>query len=143
MSLSAWLDELEWRAKPNAADIDAAIKKVMAMPGAGDQAHVAAVFKLAETTIPDTPDGAWDDADVKMIKFKKMRATNAQLDRKNLIWHLKHPNQSKMKTEHNTHPQIIKKDGECLIVDGHHRLSALLLLGLDREQCWLLNAKDM
>ena len=137
-------DAVEYRAQPNATDIAKAVKQVQKMPGAGDQQHVAAVFKIAGVPIPSTPDGAWDNATLKAIKLKKLRATNAQLDRQNLVWHLKHPGQSKMRSPHNTHPQVIKtRDGDYLIADGHHRLSALRLLGIKREQVWLLRERDM
>lgn len=125
-------------------DIAAAVKKVKKMPGAGDQQHVQPVFGVYGKQMPDTPDGAWNNAKLKTIKLKKLQATNAQLDRQNLIWHLQHPGQSKMKSPHNTHPQVIKtKGGDFIIADGHHRLSALRLLGIKREQVWLLKESDM
>jgi len=142
-TFSDLLDDLELRGQPDADLIKKTVQKVQDMPGAGDQSHVAAVFKLSSTPIPDTPEGVWDKAKTKTMNFDDLRATNAQLDRANLIWHVKHPGQSKMKAPHNTHPQIIKTNGDFLIVDGHHRLSALLLLGLTSEQCWVLKEKDM
>lgn len=136
----------EWieRGQPTTADIAKAVKGVQKMPGAGDQQHVSAQFPVYGKQIPATPDGAWDNAKLKTIKLKKLRATNAQLDRANLVWHLQNPGKSKMRSPRNTHPQVIKtNDGDLIIADGHHRLSALRLLGLKRETCWVLNQKDM
>ena len=127
-----------------AANIAAAIAKVKKMPGAGDQQHVQPVFPVYGKPLPATPDGAWDNAKLKAVKFKKLQATNAQLSRPNLIWHLQNPGKSKMQSPRNTHPQVIKTNGGSYIVaDGHHRLSALKLLGLKSENCWLLKEKDM
>ena len=138
----AW--DLIARGMPSPADIAKAIKKVKKMPGAGDQQHVQAVFPIYGKKIPDTPDGAWDNAKLKTVKFKKLQATNAQLDRGNLVWHLQNPGKSKMKSPRNTHPQVIKtSDGAFIVADGHHRLSALKLLGIKRETCWLLKESDM
>jgi hypothetical protein len=136
--------DLVARGMPTQADIDAAVAKVKAMPGAGDQQHVQAVFPVYGHKIPATPDGAWNDATQKTVKLGKLQATNAQLDRTNLIWHLQHPGQSKMKSPRNTHPQVIKtNDGDRIIADGHHRLSAMYLLGLKAETCWVLKESDM
>ena len=135
---------LEERAQTSPDDIKKAVTAVKKMPGAGDQQHVSAVFDIFGKEIPATPDGAWADAELKVVKFKKLQATNAQLDRANLIWHLQNPGKSKMKSPHNTHPQIIKtKKGDYIIADGHHRLSAMKLLGNKKEMAWLLKEKDM
>ena len=137
-------DAIEERKQPGPSDIKSVIKQVQQMPGAGDQQHVSAVFPIYGDTLPNTPKGAWDNAKIKVVKFKKLKATNAQLDRKNLIWHLQNPGKSKMKSAHNTHPQIIlTSKGDYIVSDGHHRLSALKLLGLKKELCWLLKEQDM
>ena len=137
-------DAIEERKQPSPSDIKSVIKQVQQMPGAGDQQHVSAVFPIYGDTLPNTPKGAWDNAKIKMVKFKKLKATNAQRDRKNLIWHLQNPGKSKMKSAHNTHPQIIlTSKGDYIVSDGHHRLSALKLLGLKKELCWLLKEQDM
>ena len=73
------------------------------------------------------------------MKFKKLQAHNGQLDRANLIWHITHPGQSKMKSPHNTHPQVIKTPaGDYVVADGDHRIAALVLLGLKKDTCWVL-----
>ena len=101
-------------------------------------------FQFTGTRFLTPPKGAWDNAKIKVVKFKKLKATNAQLDRQNLIWHVQNPGKSKMKSAHNTHPQIIlTSKGDYIVSDGHHRLSALKLLGLKKELCWLLKEQDM
>ena len=128
----------------SSTDISKVVAQVKKMPGAGDQQHVQAVFPVFGKQIPATTVGSWDRAKLKFVKFKKLQATNAQLDRQNLIWHVQNPNKSKMKSPFNTHPQVIKtKDGDYIIADGHHRLSALKLLGVKKTAVFRLKEEDM
>ena len=88
--------------------------------------------------------GVGKKAKQKVVKFKKLQATNQQLNRDNLIWHLKHPGQARMRKPHNTAPQVLKtKDGDFAIIDGHHRLSAHKMLGVKKEMVWLLKESDL
>ena len=131
-------------ANVTATDISKLVAQVKKMPGAGDQQHVQAIFPVYGKKIPPTPKGAWDNAKLKFVKFKKLEATNGQLDRNNLIWHLENPGKSKMRSAHNTHPQVMKtKGGDLIIVDGHHRLSALKLLRIKKTAVWKVKEKDM
>lgn len=134
----------EVRGQPTAADIKVAVEFVKKLPDAGDHGHVQAVFPIEDKALPAVPANAWDDAKTKTVKFARLFATNQQLDRVNLIWHLQHPGQGRYQGARNTHPQVLKMtSGDRAIVDGHHRLSALKILGLAREQCWVLNAKKI
>ena len=136
--------QLVERGQPSPADIADVVKDIKKMPGAGDQQHVSPVFPVYGKPTPTVPDGAWGDAELVTLKFKKLQATNGQLDRENLIWHVKNPGKSKMASPHNTHPQVIKtKKGDYVIADGHHRLSALSLLGVKKDSVWLLKEKDL
>jgi hypothetical protein len=133
-----------YRGQPTTADIKKAIKKAKNLPDAGDHGHVQAMFPIYNKLLPPIPQGSWDDAKLKTVKFSKLQATNQQLDRQNLQWHLAHPGQSRFRGPRNTHPQLLKtKSGTYAIVDGHHRLSALQMLGIDREQCWVLKEDDL
>ena len=137
--------EPELRGQPTDADITAAVKVAENLPDAGDKEHVLAMYPILGKKLPAIPDGSWGKhATQKVVKFKNLQATNQQLNRANLVWHLKHPGQSRMKTPHNTAPQVLKtKDGDYAIVDGHHRLSALKMLGVKKDLCWVLDQKDL
>lgn len=134
----------EQRKPPSAKDIKDAVKRVQAMPDAGDHGHVLAVFPMLKGSMPAVAAGKWSQAKQVPVKLSKLRATNAQLNRDNLIWHLQNPGKSRFQGQWNTHPQIVKtSDGQNLIVDGHHRLSAEFLLGLKRDVCWRLKEKNL
>jgi hypothetical protein len=126
------------RGQPTPKDITKAVVKAQNAPSAGDKEHIQAAFKIYGKALPNITDGDWDKAKNKMVKLSKLQATNAQLSRDNLIWHLAHPGKSRMQKPHNTFPQIIKTNGDLAIVDGHHRLSALKMLGVKKAQVWQL-----
>ena len=129
---------------PTPSDIKQALKKAQNLPSAGDKEHVQQMFAIYGKALPTISDGDWGKASQKVVKFKKLQATNAQLNRQNLIWHLKNPGKARMQKPHNTQPQVIKTNGgDYAIVDGHHRLAALKMLGLKKAPVWLLKESDL
>ena len=140
--INFWL--LEQRKPPTAKDIKQAAKKAANAPDAGDHGHVQAVLPIYGKGLPEIPQGSWDQAKLKTVKFKDLQATNAQLSRDNLIWHIQHPGMSRYKGKANTHPQVLKTaKGDFVVVDGHHRIAALKMLGLKKDAMWLLKEKDI
>jgi hypothetical protein len=135
MSINWWLLE---RGAPTPKDITKAVKQANKLPDAGDGGHVMAPWAKADA-VPDTTKADWADAKAKQVKIKGLLATTMRLDRKNLIWHIEHPGQAKFQGTYNTHPQIVKTDEGRVIVDGHHRLAALMMLGVKKEQVWQLS----
>lgn len=143
MTINWWI--LEGRDQPSAHDIAAAVKVAQNAPDAGDHGHIQAVFPIYGKALPAIPAGSWAKlAKQKSVKLSKLQATNAQLSRDNLIWHLQNPGKSRFAGPLNTHPQILKtKGGDKVVVDGHHRLAAESMLGLKRDMCWQLNEADL
>lgn len=137
--------ELELRDQPDAGDIDKAVKKVRNAPDAGDHGHIQATMPIYGKALPAIPAGSWGKlAKQKTVKLGKLQATNAQLGRDNLIWHLQNPGKSRFRGPLNTHPQILKMmNGDRVVVDGHHRLAAEQLLGLKKDAVWQLDEKDL
>ena len=132
------------RGMPTSSDIKAALQKAKNLPPAGDKEHVQQMFPIYGKALPVVSDGDWAQAKQQVVKFKKLQATNAQLNRQNLIWHLQNPGKARMQKPHNTQPQVIKtNDGDLIIVDGHHRLAALKMLGLKKAPVWLLKQSDL
>lgn len=142
MPINFWM--LEQRKPPSPDDIKDAIKKAQKLPDAGDHGHVASVFPIENQALPAVPEGSWNKASLKTVKLKNLYATNQQLDRKNLVWHLKNPGMSRFQGRFATHIQVIKmKSGDFAIVDGHHRASALSMLNVKRDAMWVLKEKDL
>jgi len=66
------------------------------------------------------------------------------LDLKSLLWHIAHPFQAMDPTPPNDNPQLLKtKSGALVILGGHHRLSALSILGVKKAPAWVLRTKDL
>lgn len=137
--------KMELRDQPSASDIADAVKKVQTDPDAGDHGHIQATMPIYGKALPAIPSGSWAKlAKQKTVKLKKLQATNAQLNRANLIWHLQNPGKSRFRGPLNTHPQILKMmNGKRVVVDGHHRLAAEQLLGLKKDAVWQLDEKDL
>ena len=136
-----WLDQ---RKPPSPQDIKKAVRVAENLPDAGDHGHVQQVFPVYGKGLPEIPQGSWDLAKQKSVKFKELQATNAQLKRDDLIWHIKNPGKSRFAGRYNTHPQVLKTEkGDLVIVDGHHRLAAEQMLGLKKDMAWLLDEQDL
>lgn len=82
---------------------------------------------------PNQPsEQAWDNAKVKKVRLSKMVDTHARMTKRNLIWHVQHPGVSRYGQDH---PRVMKRpDGSRVVMDGHHRLAALLLLGVKKHK---------
>lgn len=57
-----------------------------------------------------------------------------------LIWHLNHPAKPAHDNPYTSMPLVLVTGDGPVIVDGHHRLGALLLLGVDEVPVWSLPA---
>jgi hypothetical protein len=81
------------------------------------------------------PDSAWEDATLKRVHIPKLIASTTHLDRDNLAWHIQNPGHSKDPIV--MHPSVVKTGkGDRVIVEGHHRLAADWLLGVDVDLVW-------
>ena len=132
-----WPASLELRRPPDAAAIKKAVKAAQQLPSAGDPGHVAAPWKVSGD-IPVIKDGAWKQATQDTVKLKKLTATTVRLKRDDLIWHIQNPGKSRFRGTYNTHIQVADTGDDQLIIDGHHRAAALLMLGVKKDMAWLL-----
>lgn len=143
MTIDWWAVELRV-SPPTSDDIAKAAKKVQDMPDSGDHGHVPAVFPMDPQQLPPIPEGSWDRAKLKTTKFKNLYASNEQLQRADLLWHVKNPGKSRFEGQYNTHAQVFQhKNGDRVAVDGNHRLAALKLLGIKKDKVFLLKEKDL
>ena len=135
---------LEMRSPPSADDIAKAIKKAKRLPDDGEVGKVICPFTFFPKALPVLTDADWKKAKAKSVKVKKLYGSTARIRRDNLVWHLQRPGQSRFKTKLTTHPLVFQaKDGSQVITDGHHRMSALLMLRVKSETAWVLKEKDL
>jgi hypothetical protein len=77
----------------------------------------------------------WTKAKLTLVNIKELYGTNYGLDRKNVADHIESMGQAL--TEYRGYP-LVYNDGERnIIIDGHHRLFAMWLLGMDQAPVWL------
>ena len=135
---------LEQRKPPTAKDIIKAVKKAGKIPDSGDVGKIVCPFPFYQKALPVLSNKDWAKSKQKMVKFKKLQGSTARIDRANLIWHLKNPGQSKFAGKWTTHLQVLKTNGgDLVIIDGHHRASALQMLGIKKDSVWLLRESDL
>lgn len=89
-------------------------------------------------TIRDLDFGHLTEATVTLDKLK---ASQNWLNLDRLLWHLQHPGVTAHPNPFTSMPIIMSTaGGPLMIVDGHHRLGALLLLGAEDVPVWMLPA---
>ena len=86
--------------------------------------------------MPTVDPKLWDDARVEVVTLADLFGTDVMLRRKNVKDHIENMGQA-IKT-YRSFAMVVVVDGKSIIVDGHHRLCALWLLGIDRVPVWLV-----
>jgi hypothetical protein len=81
-------------------------------------------------TKPTVAPDAWADAEVVVVDLADLYGTDAFLSRKNVEKHVLSMGQAL--TPFRSWAMVADFDGRQVIIDGHHRLLALWLLGHDR-----------
>ena len=77
----------------------------------------------------------WDTAELALVRFEDLTATDEYLRRKKLKEHIEHMGSAT--TPYRNFALVVEHNGEQIIVDGHHRLMAMWLLGMTEAPVWL------
>ena len=136
--------EIEQRRPPTAKDVTKAAKQVAKIPDDGDAGKVHCPFDLYPKALPVISGKDWSKSKLVQVKIKKLQGSTARVSRANLLWHVRNPGKSKFRGVWNTHLQVLQTNGgDKVIIDGHHRATALLMLGVKRDSVWLLKEGDL
>ena len=136
--------EIEQRRPPTAKDVTKAAKQVAKIPDDGDAGKVHCPFALYPKALPVISGKDWSKSKLVQVKIKKLQGSTARVSRANLLWHVRNPGKSKFRGVWNTHLQVLQTNGgDKVIIDGHHRATALLMLGVKRDSVWLLRESDL
>lgn len=139
------LEALAWTAPTfTAKQKKAAAAAVRGMDSPDDNPdHVAGLWPQADD-LPDISQIDFGDAYQAVWTLSGLMAGNGHdwLNRQKLLDHINDPGDSlKNPNPFTAYPIVTKtKDGDVVIVDGHHRLGALLLLGAVTWQLWTVPA---
>jgi hypothetical protein len=77
----------------------------------------------------------WDTAELALVRFEDLTATDEYMRRKKLKEHIEHMGSAT--TPYRNFALVVERDGEQIIIDGHHRLMAMWLLGMTEAPVWL------
>ena len=136
---------------PSKAEVKAGLSRLKILPNAaGDHPtsdspeeladSVASPWPVAETQdgdYPVSPD-VWEKAELTLVNVKELYGTDTQLDRSNVADHIESMGQAL--TPYRNYALVYDDGEKLIIVDGHHRLFAMWLLGMDQVPVWLGNA---
>ena len=126
---------------PSIAEAEAALGRLLVLPNAAanyaEDANVEDTVESPWPTVPVFPIDAdvWQKAELKLVPVKDLYATDTVLDRSKVEDRIKTMGQS-LKPYRNF--PLVYDDGEKqVIIDGHHRLLAMWLLGMDQVPVWV------
>ena len=77
----------------------------------------------------------WDSAELSLVALADLIATDEYLRRKKVKEHIE--SMGSATTPYRNFALVIERDGELIIIDGHHRLMAMWLLGMTEAPVWL------
>lgn len=121
--------------------IAAAQAAVKALPSVdGDPNHIALPWKLGDK-FPDISQLDFGDAMQQVLDPSTLLAAtdHAWLNRAKVIAHLATPGEPVRMNPFTCEPLLVRKrKGDVLIVDGHHRIAALMFLGVKKYQFWIV-----
>lgn len=125
---------------PDSLDVERALARLAILPNAADHAlKDPSKFVQSAWTIEPVPaidPNVWDRAILETVEIAELFSTDQYLKRKNVAKHIKIMGQAK--AAFRSYAMVCEIDGKALIIDGHHRLMSLWLLGLDKAPVWLV-----
>jgi hypothetical protein len=77
----------------------------------------------------------WQKAQLTLVNIKELYGTNTGMNRKNVADHIESMGQAL--TPYRGYPLVYNDGEKNIIIDGHHRLFAMWLLGMDQAPVWL------
>jgi hypothetical protein len=92
------------------------------------------VVETSDGNYPVDPD-VWTKAKLTLVNIKELYGTNAGMDRSNVANHIESMGQAL--TPYRGYPLVYDDGEKQIIIDGHHRLFAMWLLGMDQAPVWL------
>ena len=99
--------------------------------------EVASPWQTLETNdgVYTVDPDVWQKAVLTLVTIKDLIGTNIMMDRSNVAEHIESAGQAI--TEYRNYPLIFNDGEQNIIIDGHHRLFAMMLLGMDTAPVWL------
>jgi len=133
---------------PSKAEVKDGLSKLKVLPNAAGEHPISDdPNELADTVaspwpIVETNDGnyavspdVWSKAELTLVNIRELYGTDTSLDRSNVADHIEAMGQAL--TEYRSYALVYNDGEKNIIIDGHHRLFAMWLLGMDQAPVWL------
>lgn len=123
---------------PGPVEIERALSRLAILPNPAD-ADIEAPEKYVESPwqvveVPTIDPNVWDKAVKVLVPLNDLFGTDPFLKRKRVAKHIEAMGQAL--TEFRSYPLVVVKDGSMIIIDGHHRLMSIWLLGQEDATVW-------
>jgi hypothetical protein len=127
---------------PSSLEVETALSKLNTLPNpAGDAVEmdedpadfVESPWKVVPT-IPLTPE-TWSKANLQLVNIADLLGTNTILDREKVEDRIENMGQSS--APYRSYPLVFDDGEKQVIIDGHHRLMAMWLLGMEQAPVWV------
>ena len=133
---------------PSKAEVKDALSRLAILPNeaaehpASDDPDVLANSVESPWPIVETDGGnyivspdVWQKAQLTLVNIKELYGTNTGMNRENVAKHIESMGQAL--TPYRGYPLVFNDGEKNIIIDGHHRLFAMWLLGMDQAPVWL------
>ena len=125
---------------PDSLDVERALARLQILPNPADPS-LSKPEKFVESAwtvvpVPTVDPNIWDQATINLVDMAELVGTDPFLKRKNVAKHIQVMGSALLPFR--SYAMIYEKDGQLIIIDGHHRLMSLWLLGLDKAPVWLV-----
>lgn len=115
---------------PNKTDMELALLRLEILPETDGLVEVP----WPVTEAPEFDPVVWDNAVLEVVKLADLTATSPRLKVKKVRKHIQVMGQALK--PYRSYALVAEKGGVMIIIDGHHRLMASWLLGLDSAPVW-------
>jgi hypothetical protein len=118
-------------------EVDSALKALDEIPDV-EPGEIAVPWVM--TNAPKLEDEEWRESVVKNVPIGTLLASQPRLTRERVEYFIL--NTGSVEEGRRAFPNVYHRGNEWVIVDGHHRLAALWLLGADHANVWLLEGSE-
>jgi hypothetical protein len=128
---------------PGPTDVERALSRLTILPNPNHpeikepEKYVESPWAVVPT--PTIDPNAWDNAVVTLVDLNDLYGTDRFLRRKNVKKHVELMGQAV--TPFRSYAMVAEVEGRQVIIDGHHRLMALWLLGQDSAPAYVIEVQ--
>jgi hypothetical protein len=125
---------------PSKLEVERALSRLKILPNPPQVPQDIDVEKVVESPWKVIPvitvdPSIWDNAELALVRFEDLTATDEYMRRKKVKEHIEAMGAGL--TPYRNFALVVERNGEQIIIDGHHRLMSMWLLGMTEAPVWL------